>query len=244
MVIGDAAGLAALLITPPGDPNRGGRGVSFSRGWTPAADNKSALPASIPPSAATLSAVVDDVTLLERARQSFSGRRVVVVGDAILDTYRLANGTSRCYAGGAAVIATHLRRLGADPQLITLVGRHHESITLQRCLAQQEVKSSALVLREALPTRTRVVHGDRITARPRLELYQPPPPETVDRVAYQLEAQAKAGDTVIFADLDTARFAPSCWSACCPPCAPGPISSRGTSAARGPACCRCGSLTC
>jgi rfaE bifunctional protein kinase chain/domain/rfaE bifunctional protein nucleotidyltransferase chain/domain len=71
--------------------------------------------------------------------QRFRGKRIVVVGDYILDRYHVCEAIgvagespmmslrsvgSRDYDGGAAVIALHLAGLGAEPTLVTTLSDH------------------------------------------------------------------------------------------------------------------------
>lgn len=148
-------------------------------------------------------------TLLQRARAAFVGRRVVVVGDAILDCYRHADGRSRCYAGGAAVIAAHLKALGAEPTLVTLIGRDGDSVQLKDCLGQMDLACEALPERSALPVRNRRVHGTTITATPRLELFAPPPPEAIGRVAGTVAELRTGIDAAVFVDFGYGTVCPA-----------------------------------
>jgi rfaE bifunctional protein kinase chain/domain/rfaE bifunctional protein nucleotidyltransferase chain/domain len=76
---------------------------------------------------------------LHAVTQRFRGKRIVVVGDYILDRYHFCEATgvagespmmslrsvgSRDYDGGAAVIALHLAGLGAEPILLTALSDH------------------------------------------------------------------------------------------------------------------------
>jgi rfaE bifunctional protein kinase chain/domain/rfaE bifunctional protein nucleotidyltransferase chain/domain len=76
---------------------------------------------------------------LHSIAQRFRGKRIVVVGDYILDRYHfceaigvagespmmsLRSVDSRDYDGGAAVIALHLAGLGAEPTLVTALSGH------------------------------------------------------------------------------------------------------------------------
>ena len=152
-----------------------------------------------------------DAATLEQAQRCFAGRRVVVVGDTILDCYRLGDGTSRCYAGGAAVIASHLRRLGAAAQLITLMGHDTDAQRARQCLQETGVTTTALPRHEPLPHRVREAQGQdqtRTTPHKSQELYRPPPPGTVNRVAQTIEQQVEPGDVVVFADFGYGTVCP------------------------------------
>ena len=150
----------------------------------------------------------ETLALLKQARSVFAGRRVAVVGDAILDCYRHADGTSACYAGGAAVIAGHLKALGADPVLITLTARDGDTAQLLRCLDRLAVRRETITAREALPTRVREVRRGRITARRRMELVLPPPAETVGRVAGAVAELRTQLDAAVFVDFGYGTVTP------------------------------------
>jgi rfaE bifunctional protein nucleotidyltransferase chain/domain len=90
---------------------------------------------------------------------AFKGKRVMVVGDTILDTYVLCDrpevaGESpimtlrpverRHYDGGAAVIARHIAALGAKPVLVTALPRGEQGASLRRRLVSDGVEVRAL----------------------------------------------------------------------------------------------------
>ncbi|MEL7484564.1 MAG: adenylyltransferase/cytidyltransferase family protein, partial [Planctomycetota bacterium] len=98
----------------------------------------SSLEQTIDPSHTRLSQLLADASLapdaLARRIESFRGKRVTVVGEAIVDTYVVCDrpdvaGESpmltlrpletRQFDGGAAVIARHAAALGASPTLVT-----------------------------------------------------------------------------------------------------------------------------
>ena len=134
---------------------------------------------------------------------------MAVVGDAILDCYRHADGRSRCYAGGAAVIAAHLKALGAEPTLVTLIGRDGDSKQLRHCVERMGLACEALTLRSALPVRNRRVHGTTITAEPRLELFAPPPPDAIRRVAGTVAELRADLDAAVFVDFGYGTVCPA-----------------------------------
>ncbi len=142
---------------------------------------------------------------LRAAPSAFAGRRIAVVGDAMLDLYRLADGTTRCYAGGAAVIAGHLHALGAWPTLITLIGRDGDSVRLVSLLKDANLDHRLIVERETLPVKVRRVRrrtgGQAICKLPGPELVEPVAEaarEQLSRATLGLEASL---DAVIFADF-------------------------------------------
>ncbi len=106
--------------------------------------------------------------------EQLSGRRVVVLGDVILDRYlhgsvdrispeapvpvvRLRQQEIR--AGGAANVALNIAALGARPQLVTVIGEDESGRALSALLAAKQVDASAAVVDSLRPTtvKTRVL---------------------------------------------------------------------------------------
>ncbi|HET9940132.1 MAG TPA: D-glycero-beta-D-manno-heptose-7-phosphate kinase [Candidatus Eisenbacteria bacterium] len=97
---------------------------------------------------------------LEERIASFRGRRVLVVGDVILDRYLWGRATrvspeapvlvvdierEELRLGGAANVAHNVRALGADPVLIGVVGEDQAAADLDRLLRSRGVDPSGLV---------------------------------------------------------------------------------------------------
>lgn len=150
----------------------------------------------------------DDATLLARAAAAGDGRRIAVVGDAILDCYRTPDGRSRCFAGGAAVIAGHLRQLGARPVLITQLAADGNAAQLLRIVDHLGVEVEAIPTAAAQPVRIREVHGRHIAAAPRQTLITHPSPETIGRLAGAVAERRLGLDAVVFADFGHGTVTP------------------------------------
>jgi rfaE bifunctional protein kinase chain/domain len=101
---------------------------------------------------------------------AFAGKKVVVVGDYILDRYHFCEPASVAaespmmslrqirtedYDGGAGVVALHLAGLGASPTLITALGDDAESNHVSARLKRRGVTVSALQSRKDLPLKRR-----------------------------------------------------------------------------------------
>ena len=97
---------------------------------------------------------------LEERIASFRGRRVLVVGDVILDRYLWGRATrvspeapvlvvdierEELRLGGAANVAHNVRALGADPVLVGVVGEDQAAADLDRLLRARGVDPSGLV---------------------------------------------------------------------------------------------------
>lgn len=158
---------------------------------------------------------VDHLRLTERL-QRFQGRRVLVVGDALLDRYVFcdASGVSGeapmlsvrpmeevNYLGGAAVIAAHLRGLGARPHLVTAIGQDPNSGALLQQLEQQGIAVTTFPLHDTLPMKQRylvdqqkLLKVDHVHPRPLDSRLQA-------RVVEALEGLGDTAEAAIFADF-------------------------------------------
>ncbi len=100
------------------------------------------------------------------------GENVIVLGDTICDRYvfceqvdvadeapvlSLRPRRETSYLGGAAIIAGHLKALGAQPHLVTCVGNDDDepTRTLLDTLNRMGITHTALPLRDALPVKQR-----------------------------------------------------------------------------------------
>jgi rfaE bifunctional protein nucleotidyltransferase chain/domain len=105
---------------------------------------------------------------------SFRGKRVVVVGESIIDRYVMCDkpdvaGESpiltlrplenRRYDGGAAVIARHLAALGAAPTLVTPLPENDEGRELRQRLIALGIDVRSLPLESPLPEKQRFLVG-------------------------------------------------------------------------------------
>jgi len=114
--------------------------------------------------------------LHQRVTEGFAGLRVAVVGDSLCDRYVQCESTDvaseapilsvkptreTSYLGAAAIIAVHLKGLGAEPHLITCVGRDAASKELLEGLDELGVEYTALPMWEHLPVKQRFLVEDQ-----------------------------------------------------------------------------------
>ena len=144
---------------------------------------------------------------------NFSGLRVLVAGDAMLDEYWFGDagrispeapvpivrtGSSEQRPGGAANVALNAAALGADVRLVAAVGRDERGDTLERMLADTGVQCD-FVRSPELPT----IHKLRVLARNqqliRLDAEQPLD-ACADELAERVEAALPATDIVLLSD--------------------------------------------
>ncbi|MEO0629319.1 MAG: adenylyltransferase/cytidyltransferase family protein, partial [Planctomycetota bacterium] len=138
----------------------------------------SSLEQTIDPSHTRLSQLLADASLapdaLARRIESFRGKRVTVVGEAIVDTYVVCDrpdvaGESpmltlrpletRQFDGGAAVIARHAAALGASPTLVTALPATDEADAMVRRLRAEGVEVLWVPVAGMLPEKQRFVVG-------------------------------------------------------------------------------------
>ena len=159
-----------------------------------------------------------DVPSLDRLIDSFRGRRVVVVGETIIDTYvmcarpeltgeaplmTLRPVEHRHFDGGAAIIARHLAAMGARPTLITALpaGPGPEVEALRKRLESDGVELRSIEVDCPLGEQQRFLVGASKVMK--LDLRQPMVIDAARRrqlVAMVREA-ARESDAVIIADF-------------------------------------------
>jgi rfaE bifunctional protein kinase chain/domain len=101
---------------------------------------------------------------------SFRGRRIVVVGDYILDRYHFCDATNIAsegpmmslrhlrhedYDGGAAIIALHLAGLGAQATLVTSLAHDDQSLEIEARLMARGMETQCLHHRRQVVTKHR-----------------------------------------------------------------------------------------
>lgn len=115
-----------------------------------------------------------DAVSLHAHVSAFQGKRVVVVGETILDTYWLCDQPEvatespvmtlrplekRQYDGGAAVIARHLAAMGAAPTLVTALPDTPEAAHLRRRLEPEGVNLATIETSQAIIEKQRFLVG-------------------------------------------------------------------------------------
>lgn len=142
----------------------------------------------------------------------FRGRRMVVVGEVIRDTYIFCDrpevaGESammtlrpleaRHYDGGAAVIARHAAALGARPVLVTALPAGRDGKDLRERLAADGVEVRGIEVATPLPEKQRFLVGTQKMMK--LDLVEPlvldqGQHEALRRVAKEAAVESRAGD--------------------------------------------------
>ena len=154
---------------------------------------------------------------LESIVDQFEGRRLVVVGDVILDRFiwgqvkrispeapvpvveveRISD-----HLGGAANVAVNLRRLGARVSLVGVVGTDVAGQQVVRKLNEVGIEAAGVVSDETRPTtlKSRVVAQHQQVCRTDRESREPLNESSVDRLLENFADSVEAAEGVILSD--------------------------------------------
>ncbi|NJL30971.1 MAG: hypothetical protein HC898_04720, partial [Phycisphaerales bacterium] len=157
-------------------------------------------------------------------REKIPGRRVLVVGDAVLDRYIFCDAGERSgeapiltvrpqkhahYPGAAAIIACHLQAQGARVQLVSAMGDDQASAELTDTLRNRGIVVHGIKARATLPTkRVYVVESQKLLkvddaqAQPLSSLQQ-------KELMGMLEDQRHELDAAIFVDFGCGTLSPT-----------------------------------
>ncbi len=159
----------------------------------------------------------------------FAGRRVVVVGDVLLDRYLFCDAVDvarespmmslreldeRTYLGGAAVVARHLAGLGATVEVVSSFGRDAVSDWVRSELQSDGVVTHSLLERRGLVVKTRYLVEDHKVLKVERGEHCPLDTRAVRQAGAVLLGAATDAGAVVFCDFGygviTERLL-SCW---------------------------------
>lgn len=149
---------------------------------------------------------------------AFRGKRVVVVGEVVLDVYVLCDrpevaGESpvltlrpvetRRYDGGAAVIARHLAAMGATPLLVTGMPVNHGAEEVRQRLSADGIEVRWVATESALPEKQQFISGGQKVMK--VDLMEPcrldaAHQDELVRLAAEAAAAAGGADAAVVAD--------------------------------------------
>lgn len=155
----------------------------------------------------------------ESILRRFDGKRVLVVGDLMVDEYvwgqvsrvspeapvLVVDAESHTFVpGGAANVVHNLRALGAETLVAGVVGRDAVGERLLDELRLLGADTSAVVAAEDRPTtqKTRIVAGSQQVVRVDRELRAPVTGETADRLVAHASDLLRVCDALLFSDYD------------------------------------------
>ena len=163
---------------------------------------------------------------LERLLGKMAGRRVVVVGDAMLDIYLSGDAerispeapvpvvtvhTRRYALGGAANVAANVAAIGAECRLVAVIGDDARGDSLRSELAQTHLPDRHVVVAAERPTTSK----SRVTARGQQlvrideEVEDAIPPRAENQLLGQLDAAMADADAVLLEDYNKGTLTPA-----------------------------------
>ena len=163
---------------------------------------------------------------LTRRVESFRGKRVLVIGDVILDRYLWGKATrvspeapvlvvdvdkEELRLGGAANVAQNVRALGAIPVLIGVVGADVAAHSLKRELHAREIDSDqGLVADDARRTtlKTRIIAHHQQVLRADEESRETPTADVVEQVWTRVERALPTAEAVLLSDYGKGVISP------------------------------------
>ena len=154
---------------------------------------------------------------LERIVKNFSGKKLLVVGDLLLDQF-IWGEVSRIspeapvpvvwvkdedlMPGGACNVASNLSKLGAQVSIVGIVGNDNNGRILKGLMAEQNVNIDGVVTDESRPTtlKTRVIAHHQQVVRIDREDTRDFPASDVARIKEYLRGKIKSFDGIIIED--------------------------------------------
>jgi D-glycero-beta-D-manno-heptose-7-phosphate kinase len=155
--------------------------------------------------------------LLEEVVAAFPGKRVLVIGDVMLDEYvwgevrrispeapvPVVEARRRTYMpGGAGNTAANVVGLGGQAVLGGVVGRDHQAAKLSEALQQNGIETAGLIVDEGRPTtiKTRIVAHNQQVVRVDCEERTPLPARLEDTLLQWAETCIDGVDACILSD--------------------------------------------
>lgn len=162
---------------------------------------------------------------IQHVIQKFSGIKVLVVGDVLLDVYMHGSPGRICreapvpvvdlasrteVPGGAGNAAIAFRSLGARVRLVGVTGSDPEGQRLRRCLEEQQVATEHLLAAEGRRTRTknRVLASSQMLVRFDEGSVEEVSPEVEERILHSLPALYRSADVVLVSDHNGGTVTP------------------------------------
>jgi len=161
--------------------------------------------------------VADDSKSIRELLERFAGRRVLVLGDAMLDHYiwgeadrispeapvaivGVRRESSRL--GGAANVAHNIRSLGGEPVLLAVIGRDEAGRALRAELSSRGISPESLVVDPDRPTikKTRVIARGQQVVRIDREAVRDLDGELLDRLSERIALALAGVEAIVISD--------------------------------------------
>ncbi|MBW4582120.1 MAG: hypothetical protein KME42_21350 [Tildeniella nuda ZEHNDER 1965/U140] len=156
---------------------------------------------------------------------TFADRHIIVIGEAMLDSYLLGEATRLCQEapvpvvalrdrqdipGGAANVAVNLRSLGAQVSLLSVIGDDVEGELLQHALVRYGVETEVLLqqpLRRTL-VKSRVMAASQMLVRMDQGSTEAIAPDTERQLIQQLTDRFMPCDAIVISDYSYGLLTP------------------------------------
>jgi rfaE bifunctional protein kinase chain/domain len=156
---------------------------------------------------------------ITRLLKSFTGKRVAVVGDVMLDRYFWGSvhrispeapvpvvevESESLRLGGAANVAHNIRSLGGEPLLVGLVGDDHPGEQFREMLAEMRLSPEGIVTDAGRPTtiKTRVIAAGQHVVRVDNESKQDAPEDLERRLIDAVRGKIHTLDAILIEDYN------------------------------------------
>jgi rfaE bifunctional protein kinase chain/domain len=165
------------------------------------------------------------VTRLQAIFDRFRDKRILVLGDVMIDEYLRGNVArlspeapvpiveiedEERRLGGAANVALNVKTLGAEPLLLGVIGKDGMGSRFRELLQQTGMDASAMVEDEARPTtvKTRIIGDNQHIARVDKEQRTPVSGKTLIKILERLNDMVRGVDAIIIEDYNKGVLLP------------------------------------
>lgn len=161
---------------------------------------------------------------IEEILREMRGRRVLVIGDVMLDRYEsgevarlspeapvpvLKKVEHHDVPGGAANVAMNISALGGSVNLVGVTGSDEEARALRRLLDESGVEYELFEEERPTTLKTRFMHKSQQFLRLDREVTDPISAEVMDSVLAAVEGLLSGSDCAVFADYAKGFFSPA-----------------------------------
>jgi rfaE bifunctional protein, domain I len=160
-----------------------------------------------------------DIKRLRELFDNFSGKKIAVLGDLMLDRYvwgsvsrispeapvpvlEVENESSRL--GGAANVANNIKSLGGEPIMVGIVGNDHAGEELRKIITDMGLSAEGVIIDDSRPTtvKTRVIAHNQHVVRMDYEVRRDIESGILKRITELVESIAKKADAILLEDYN------------------------------------------
>jgi rfaE bifunctional protein kinase chain/domain/rfaE bifunctional protein nucleotidyltransferase chain/domain len=166
-----------------------------------------------------------------RLLADMSGKRVIVVGDLLLDHYVLCDAVDvasespmmaltkldeQRYIGGAGIVARHVAALGGVPLLISAVGNDEASERVRQALVDDDIDSVLFETRQAMVEKTRYLVEENKLFKVEQGAAEPLDSVSLRRACQTIIDRGTGADAIILCDFGYGMISPALLEAVLP----------------------------